>query len=53
MAIFLKEGGWMLWSGDYEINLPAVKIFAVLIQYFDYNKLRMHKKVLDFERKPN
>lgn len=43
----------MLWSGNYEINLPAVKIFAVLIQCFDYNKLGMHKKVLDVQSKPN
>ena len=34
----------MLWSGNDTINLPAVKMFAVLVQYFDCNKLGLHKK---------
>jgi hypothetical protein len=34
----------MLWSGSDTINLPAVKMSVVLIQYFDCDKLGLHKK---------
>jgi len=35
----------MLWSGNDTINLRAVKIFAILFQYFDCDKLGLHKKM--------
>jgi hypothetical protein len=34
----------MSWSGNDTINLPAVKMSALLIQYFDRDKLGLHKR---------
>jgi hypothetical protein len=45
--------GWKLWGGFDAVNLLAVKMFAVLIQYFGWDKLRLQRNLLDIQNKPN